>query len=125
MEEIMSKVLAAVLITVLAAVTFAAQEKKPAEKQTPKPKTTTVKLDRWEGIIREHDKNASTFIVRQRGKSLEKTVVYNNTTQWTKLNKGGADVNLGLFKEGERVIVLGKYDEKGRLVATRIDLRLQ
>ena len=118
----MSKVLLVVLITVLAAVTFAAQEKKAAATQDKKPKVTAAKQARWDGIIVRQSKTESTFTVRKRGGSLEKTIVFNSATKWTKLNK---PAEMSLFKDGERIIAVGTLDDKGRIVATHIDLRLQ
>src|SRR2546423_13426296 len=96
-EEPMSRVLVVVLITVLSAVTFAAQ----TTTKVQKTKTTTVKETRWDGIIVRH--NESTFTVRKRGSSLEKDIVYSSTTKWTKLNK---PAEMGLFKDGERIIAV-------------------
>lgn len=113
----MSKVLVAVLIAMFATVGLAAQEKPKAT-----PKATVAKETRWDGIITRQSKTESTFTVRKRGGNIEKTIVFNSTTKWTKLNK---PAEMGLFKDGERIIAVGKLDDKGRIVATRIDLRLQ
>lgn len=88
-----------------------AQEKK--EKKAAAPKA-----ERWSGVIQRSNKDASTLTVRKG--NIEKTVVYDASTTWTK----GKDTALAAdFKDGSRVIVLGKYDDKGRLLATRVDLR--
>ena len=84
-----------------------------------KAKAASMKEERWSGIIQRSNKDNSTLVVRKG--TIEKTIVYDSSTKWTKLNKDGAA--MGDFKDGSRVIVLGKYDDKGRLVATRIDLR--
>ncbi len=75
--------------------------------------------DRVSGTIQAMNKDASTFTVR-RG-SMQRTVVYSADTKFTKVNQPGS---IDELKEGVRVICLGKFDEKGRLVATRIDVRL-
>lgn len=102
-------ILLTVLLTVLlASVGLVAQEKKQGAKE-----------DRWSGIIQRSNKDASTLTVRRQ--NIEKTVVYDSSTKWTK--EGSKPAEMSEFKDGSRVICMGKYDEKGRLMATRIDLR--
>ncbi len=92
---------------------LAAQDMPKKEK-----KAAPMKEDRWSGIIIRSNKDASTLTV---GKgNIEKTVVWNSDTKWT---EGAKSAEMSAFKDGSRVICMGHYDEKGRLVATRIDLR--
>jgi len=114
----MRKLLAVLLVIAFTTVGVVAATQ--AEKATEKKekKAAAAQEDRWSGMIQRSSKEAKTLTVR-RG-NIEKTVVYDDATKWTK-DKEAADPNE--FKDGSRVICLGKYDDKGRLVATRIDLR--
>lgn len=89
------------------AATAAAQEKAQDASQA-----------RWSGtIIRLNDKT-STITVRKG--HIEKIIHYDDSTKWT---KGTGSADRSKFKEGARVICLGKYDEKKEFVADRVDLR--
>ncbi len=110
----MKKILVLLLAAVFATVGLVAQEK--AEKKAKK--ASAMKEDRWSGTIIRSSKENSTLTV---GKgTIEKTVMYDSNTKWT---KGTKTAEMSEVKDGSRVICMGKYDEKGRLVATRIDLR--
>ena len=111
----MKKILVLLLAAVFATAGLAAQEK--AEKKAKK--ASAMKEDRWSGNIIRSSKENSTLTV---GKgTIEKMVIYDSSTKWTK--QGTKPADMADFKDGSRVICMGKYDEKGRLVATRIDLR--
>ncbi len=112
----MRKIFVILLAVLFATVGLATQEAWAKEKKQKKEKAA--KEDRWSGIIQRSNKEASTLTVRKG--NIEKTVVYESSTKWT---KGTGSADAADFKDGSRVIVMGKYDEKGRLVATRIDLR--
>lgn len=86
----------------------------PKEKKEKK----AAKEDRWSGTIIRSNKDASTLTVGR--SNIEKTVVWSSDTKWT---EGSKSAEMSAFKDGSRVICMGHYDEKGRLVATRIDLR--
>ena len=109
MKRILGVLLAVLL---LAPVGLAAQEKEK--------KKAGKKEDRWAGLIQRSNKEASTVTVRR--DNIEKTVVYDSSTKWTKGTKM-EPADASEFKDGSRVICLGKYDEKGRLMATQITLR--
>lgn len=83
-------------------------------------KAAAPKEDRVSGTIQVMNKDASSFTVRTSG-NIQRTVVYNSDTKFTKVNQPGS---IDEIKEGVRVICVGKFDEKSRLVATRIDVRL-
>jgi hypothetical protein len=85
-----------------------------------KKKAAPPKEDRVSGTIQTMNKDASSFTVRTSG-NIQRTVVYNADTKFTKVNQPGS---IDEVKEGVRVICVGKFDEKARLVATRIDVRL-
>jgi hypothetical protein len=84
-----------------------------------KKKVAKVKEDRVSGTVQMINKDTSTITVR-RG-NLQRQVVYNADTKFTKVNKPGS---LDEVKEGVRVICLGKYNDKVQLIATRVDVRL-
>ena len=97
-------------LSVAATVAARAQEKK---------KTKTTRETRWDGRVRMFKKDESTIVLRV--SNAERQVVYGPNTQFTVRNKNGS---LADVKEGGRVICLGALDEKGRLIATRVDVRL-
>jgi Cu/Ag efflux protein CusF len=86
-----------------------AEEKKAATKS---------KQDRLSGRVQMISKDTSTITLRKG--TVDRHVVYNDTTKFTMRNK---PAKLEDLKEGRRVICLGKFDEKTRLVATHIDIR--
>jgi hypothetical protein len=55
-----------------------------------------------------------------RRESITRKVYFDSSTKWT---EGKKTIDMSEVKEGSDVICLGKYDEKGQLHATRIDLR--
>ena len=73
---------------------------------------------RWHGVIVRFDSGNSAMDVRKG--TVERKVYYDSSTKWT---QGKNTIDMSQFKEGADVICLGKYDEKGQLHATRIDLR--
>jgi Cu/Ag efflux protein CusF len=91
-----------------------------ANAQETKPEAKSKKADRLSGTVQMIDKNASTITLRK--DNITRSVVYNNDTKFTKRDKPGS---LDDVKEGRRLICLGKFDEKSRLVATRIDVRTE
>ena len=93
----------------------AAQEKMKAATKTA----------RWEGTIVRSDKDASTLTVRRGGTNIEKVVHYDADTKWTHQVKGKVEpIDMAEVKDGDRVICMGSYDDKGEFHATRIDKRL-
>jgi hypothetical protein len=78
------------------------------------------KEDRVSGTIVRINKDKSTLVVKENRSNIEKTVFYSEATKWT---KGTNPVDMKEFKDGSRVICLGKLNEKGELAATRIDLQ--
>jgi hypothetical protein len=76
--------------------------------------------DRVSGTIARSNKDKSTLVVKEQRSEIERTVFYNDSTKWT---KGKETADMKEFKDGARVICLGKLNEKGELAATRIDLQ--
>jgi hypothetical protein len=83
-----------------------------------KKETKAAKLTRWHGRIVRSNKDASTLDVAKG--NVQKTVVYDDTTAWT--NKG-KKADQSEFKDGSDVIVVGTYNDKGQLMAHRIELK--
>jgi len=79
----------------------------------------------WTGTIVRSDKDASTLTVRKDGATTEKIIHYDSSTKWTKQEKGKVEsIDMSGVKDGDRVICVGAYDDKGEFHATRIDQRL-
>jgi hypothetical protein len=77
-------------------------------------------LDRIEGRIQSINKDTSAITVRQGGTSnVVWKVVYNDKTKYTMRNEAGKFEDL---KDGQRVIILGKYENEV-MTAARIDIR--
>jgi len=51
---------------------------------------------------------------------IEKIVHYESSTRWT---EGTWDIDRSEIKEGDRVIWLGKFKDRGEFIATRVDKR--
>jgi Ni/Co efflux regulator RcnB len=112
----MRKVLLLVLLGLMATIGVAAATAIPQEKKE-KP-TATAKEARWHGIIVRINKDTSTLDVK-RGNS-ERKIHFDSSTAWT---RGKKVIEMSELKEGSDVICLGKSDEKGEFLATRIDLQ--
>jgi hypothetical protein len=83
-------------------------------------KGKAAKQDRFDGTVRSVDAKAKMISVRVRGKTQERQVMYDDTTKFTYRNKPSS---LEEVKDGRRVICVGHYDDKGQMMATRIDVR--
>jgi len=79
-------------------------------------------LDRVQGTIQLIDRGSNTITVRPSGGTAQRQVVYSDSTAITNQNKPGGTVDQ--LKDGVRVICVGKFNDKGQLVAARIDIRL-
>ena len=108
-------ILIMLLLGSLLSLTLLAQEPAKAEKAKTAPKE-----DRVEGRVHMVDKATSTITVRKG--TVNKLVVYSDQTKFTKQNK---PASLEDVKEEVRVICVGKFDEKNRLVATHVDVRAE
>ena len=101
-----------------------AQEPAKAEKKMAKKKTDQA---RWEGIVVRSSAEKSTLDVRKRGGNVEKTIHYGSSTKWVSQEHGSKkvnDIDASQVKDGDRVICLGTYDDKGDFQATMISKRL-
>lgn len=79
----------------------------------------SAKEDRVSGTIARTNPAKSTLTVKEHKSNIERTVVYNASTKWT---RGKTAVDMKEFKDGSRVICLGKLDEQKVLTATRCEL---
>jgi|ERR1700758_4727526 hypothetical protein len=95
------------------------------EEKAAKPKKA--EQARWEGIVVRSSSEKMTLDVRKRGGNIEKTIHYDSNTKWTSQEHGSKTVNnitAADVKDGDRVICLGKYDDKNEFQATLISKRL-
>ncbi len=117
----MRKTLVVLLAVAFAVLGLAAPNSLAKEKKAKA--AASEKESRVAGTIVRMSKDASTITVRTQEKGgAERVVHYDASTKWTKA-KGTKDADMGEFKEGSRVICLGKYDEKKEFMAKKIDLR--
>ena len=84
------------------------------------PQTSAAdKIERLTGTIKRISKDTSTIEIAA-GSAPPHKVIYNSDTKFTKRKAPGS---IDDMKEGRRVICLGKYDDKARLLASQIDVR--
>jgi hypothetical protein len=124
MENAMLKYLVLLLVVAAVSLTLVGQTGATSdESQAKSNMKASAKEARWQGHITRLNKDQSSITVRG-GKTnkdnIERDIFYDSSTQWTKQSQP-ADQNE--FKEDSFVIVLGHYDDKGALHASRIDLR--
>ena len=81
--------------------------------------TQAPQLDRVSGTIARSNQAKSTLIIKENRSNIERTVIYNDSTKWTK-SKSPADMKE--FKDGSRVVCVGHFNEKKELIATQIEL---
>lgn len=101
------------------ALTLPVAANQAAQKEGEKPKTAA-KEDRLDGTVHMMDAATKMITVRTRGKTEQRQVMYDDKTAFTFRNK---PAKVEEVKEGRRVIVLGKVNDKNVLVASRIDVR--
>jgi len=114
-EDGMRKVLFLLLVFTFAFAGYRVQSTVAQEKEA---KAAAEKAGRWHGRIVRFYAGESAMDVRK-ANDIRK-VYYDSSTRWT---EGTKTSDMSQFKEGVDVICLGKYDEKGLLHATRVDLR--
>lgn len=81
-------------------------------------KAKAPKEDRLSGRIQMINKDTKTITLDVKG--IKRQIVYSDATKVTYRNAAGS---MDQVKEGVRVIVLGKFNDKTQLEATRIDVR--
>lgn len=119
-----------VLVCSLSSLTFAQADtgsKDTAKDAKKKAKAPAEKKARWEGVIANSNKEKSSFTVRKRGTSTERTVTYDSSTQFVSQEHGSKKTNKidpSDVKDGDRIIAVGTWDKDGVLHATLISKRL-
>jgi Cu/Ag efflux protein CusF len=88
-----------------------------SQKEDAKAKAGETRID---GTVHMVDAATKMVTVRLRGKGEQRQVMYDDKTTFTFRNK---QAKVEEVKEGRRVIVLGKVNDKNVLVASRIDVR--
>jgi hypothetical protein len=117
-KKLLTLVLTSALALPLCAMVFAPQAS--AEEKA-------AKQERWEGMVARTNPDKSTLVVRKVGSNVEKTVLYDSSTQWVSQEHGSKKVNhidAGQVKENDRVICKGTWDKEGVFHATLISKRL-
>ena len=87
----------------------------------------TAKESRWDGNVTRSSPDKSSLTVRKIGSNVEKTVVYDSSTQWVSQEHNSKKVNpidASQVKDNDRVICKGTWDKDGTLHATLISKRL-
>ena len=113
------------LALVISAAAYVQGSAHPQESGGSRPAKTPTPA-RWDGVIIGSNYDQSTLTVRKRSGVL-KTIHYDSWTEWTSASHGSKTVNKitrADVKDGDRVICLGIYDEKGEFLATFISKRL-
>jgi hypothetical protein len=119
-RKLFTLLFASVLVFGLSTPLFAQEGSKPAEGKA-------AKQGRVEGIVTRSSKDNSTLTVRNRDTNVEKTVLYDSSTQWTSQEHHSKTVNnidASQVKDNDRVICLGTWDKDGVLHASSISKRL-
>src|SRR6266446_3723656 len=119
-KRLFTLLFASVLVFGLSGSVFAQEASKPAEGKA-------AKQGRVEGIVTRSNKDNSTLTVRNRDTNVEKTVLYDSSTQWTSQEHHSKTVNnidASQVKDNDRVICLGTWDKDGVLHASSCSKRL-
>jgi len=110
------KTMVYLLLAMLAVAAYSVRATIALESQSTK--AAAPKQGRWHGVIIRWVKDTSTVTVRKGNN--DRQIHYDTSTKWTQGTKGA---EVSDFKEGSDVICIGTFDEKGRFIATRIDLQ--
>ena len=119
-KRLFTLLFASVLVFGLSGSVFTQEASKPAEGKA-------AKQGRVEGIVTRSNKDNSTLTVRNRDTNVEKTVLYDSSTQWTSQEHHSKTVNnidASQVKDNDRVICLGTWDKDGVLHASSCSKRL-
>ncbi len=112
------------LLCAFACVAALAQTEPAAQEKAAKP--AAAKQARWEGTVQLVNKDNSTLTVKHVRTGIQKTIHYDSATKWVSQEHGSKKVNNidpGDVKEGDRVICVGKEENK-EFLATLISKRL-
>lgn len=111
----MRKTVAVMFLLVFAFVCLVPQDAWAQAAPTKEKEATAIKLD---GTIIRQDDAKSTMDVKTKTK--ERTVIYNETTQWLIAEKPADKKE---FTDGKRVLVHGTMDDKGQVIAQKIIMK--
>ena len=127
----MSKALLTGVVTCALALSLAmpiySQESPGPESHQKGTKHKTAEEARWEGVVVRSDRDDQTLTVRKRGTTQEKVIHYDSSTQFVSQAHGSKKVNpidASDIKDNDRVICVGRYDEKSSFHAKLISKRL-
>jgi hypothetical protein len=82
---------------------------------------------RWEGVVSRSNKKKSMLTIRAKASNDEKVVYYDDSTRFTSQEHGSKkvnDIDASQINDGDRVICLGYYNDKGEFRAAVISKRL-
>jgi hypothetical protein len=85
------------------------------------------KKGRVEGRVVRSNSDKSNLTIHVRDTETDKTVYYDTTTKWVSQYHGEKKIDTidaSQIKDGDQVICLGSYDDKGEFHATTISKRL-
>ena len=103
------------------------QESPTSESPQKETKHKAAEQARWEGMVVRSDRDGQTLTVRKRGTPQEKVIHYDSSTQFVSQAHGSKKVNpidASDIKDNDRVICVGRYDEKSSFHAKVISKRL-
>jgi hypothetical protein len=127
MGKALLTVMATCVIALSVSTPIVAQESPSSESPQKAMKQKAADQARWEGLVVRSDKDGQTLTVRKRGTSQQKIIHYDSSTQFVSQAHGSKKVNAidaSDVKDNDRVICLGRYDDKGGFHATVISKRL-
>jgi len=115
------------LLGLLIASIFVFAVSAPTRAQESATTKKAAKEVRWEGNVTRISTEQSTMDVKEVGGTMEKRIHFDSATAWNSQYHGDKTVNkitASDVKEGDRIICLGKYDDKNQFVATTVSKRL-
>ena len=98
-----------------------------AHAQGSTPAKQAAKEARWEGTVIRIGTAPSSLDVREVNGKIDKTIFYDSSTAWTSqyhASDAANKIDPSEVKEGDRVICVGTYNEKGEFHAKTISKRL-
>jgi hypothetical protein len=127
----MGKTLLTVMMTCALAFslsTLVCSQENPASASTEKgTKHKAAEEARWEGRVVRTSPDKQMLTVRKRGSTQEREINYDSSTQFVSQAHGSKKVNpidASNIKDNDRVICVGRYDDKNAFHARLISKRL-
>jgi hypothetical protein len=94
---------------------ISSQESSASESPQKGTKHKAAEEARWEGMVVRHSPDKQTLTVRKRGSTQVREIHYDSSTQFVSQAHGSKKVNpidASDIKDNDRVICVGRYDEK-------------